>query len=202
MHGRDIAAARVGTALAAVFAVIVPSYAYADVIEVGADGAVSVHDRPSLYRSEGATPIVPEQARTARRAPPPAIAAAFTRSGDQVALSPLLLEAVAWAESRFNSNARSPAGAVGVMQLMPGTAAELGVDPTDPHENVSGGARYLREMLIEFDGDLELALAAYNAGPGAVRRYGGVPPYRETRAYVAAILGYLADRAETGDADP
>lgn len=78
------------------------------------------------------------------------------------------------------------------MQLMPATAAQLGVDPQDPAQNIHGGARYLRQMLVEFDGDIELALAAYNAGPQAVRRFGGVPPYRETRAYVAAVLDYMA----------
>ena len=86
---------------------------------------------------------------------------------------PLLLEAVAWAESRFNTAARSPTGAIGVMQLMPGTAAELGVDPTDATANIHGGARYLRQMLVLFDGDIERALAAYNAGPAAVQRYNG-----------------------------
>lgn len=78
------------------------------------------------------------------------------------------------------------------MQLMPATARELGVDPADPVQNAHGGAMYLREMLAVFDADLELALAAYNAGPSAVIRHGGVPPYAETRAYVAAVMDYLA----------
>jgi soluble lytic murein transglycosylase-like protein len=127
---------------------------------------------------------------------PTHIAPSLDQAGDEVALSPLLLEAVAWAESRFNPNAVSSRGAQGVMQLMPDTAAELGVDPGDPDANVRGGARYLRQMLELFDGDIELALAAYNAGPAAVRRYGGVPPFPETRAYVASVFDYMAAHAQ------
>lgn len=91
-------------------------------------------------------------------------------------------------ESGFRPQVVSSAGAIGLAQLMPGTAEELGVDPRDPIQNLRGGARYLRQQLDTF-GDPVLALAAYNAGPGAVRRYGGVPPFRETQGYVRAILG-------------
>lgn len=91
-------------------------------------------------------------------------------------------------ESRWNSGAVSHKGAVGLAQLMPDTAAQLRVDPTDPGQNLDGGARYLRMMYDRF-GDWRLALAAYNAGPGAVEAHGGVPPFRETRDYVAVILG-------------
>jgi hypothetical protein len=129
--------------------------------------------------------------RAPRRAPPD-IARSLQGAAAEVRLSPTLLEAVAWAESRFNQQAVSRRGARGVMQLMPGTAADLGVDANDLDANIKGGARYLKRMLELFDGDLELALAAYNAGPNAVRRHNGVPPYAETRAYVARVMNYLA----------
>lgn len=91
-------------------------------------------------------------------------------------------------ESRWNPDAVSHKGAIGLAQLMPGTAQLLGVDPTDPEQNLEGGARYLRMMHDRF-GDWELALAAYNAGPGAVDAHGGIPPFQETRHYVQVILG-------------
>ena len=91
-------------------------------------------------------------------------------------------------ESGWNPNAKSHAGAMGLAQLMPGTAARLGVNPRDPHQNLDGGARYLRMMYNRFR-SWRLALAAYNAGPEAVEKHGGIPPYRETKNYVRAILG-------------
>ncbi|MDG2002634.1 MAG: lytic transglycosylase domain-containing protein [Novosphingobium sp.] len=107
-------------------------------------------------------------------------------------ISPMLLEAMVWQESRWNETARSPAGARGLAQLMPGTARMMGVDPDDPHANLEGGARYLRMQLDTFDGDLEKALAAYNAGPARVIKAGGIPAIRETRNYVAAIMARLS----------
>lgn len=110
-------------------------------------------------------------------------------------LSPSLLEALVWQESRWRENAVSPVGALGLAQLMPGTARYLRVDPGDPDANLEGGARYLREQLDRFGGDLEKALAAYNAGPGRVERAGGVPNIRETKQYVAAIMARLSNHA-------
>ena len=106
-----------------------------------------------------------------------------------VGIDPSLVAAVAQTESGLDPAASSPAGAVGMMQLMPATARALGVaDPYDPAANVRGGATYLRELLERFNGNIRLAVAAYNAGPGAVDRYGGVPPYVETQRYVTRVL--------------
>jgi soluble lytic murein transglycosylase-like protein len=178
--------------------------ASAQVIQVGPEG-VTVRTGPAVLTPDGAQPI-----RIERPAPAPNlsdVAAArhrraeplFRMAGETVELSPRLLEAVAYVESRFNHAAVSPKGAIGLMQLMPATARDLGVDPADPSGNARGGATYLRQMLVMFDGDLEKALAAYNAGPSAVKRHGGVPPFAETRAYVAAVMDYLAETSVTED---
>jgi soluble lytic murein transglycosylase-like protein len=117
------------------------------------------------------------------------ITAAAQRNG----LDPALLAGLIKQESGFNPNAGSPAGAQGLCQLMPGTARGLGVtDLHDPVQSIEGGAKYLAQQLKTFNGDVARALAAYNAGPGAVQRYGGVPPYAETQNYVRAVQANAA----------
>lgn len=188
--------------------------ARADVLELGADGARWVAgpragniamaeidlrdpDAPAATLIEGlALPdsVIADPARHAAGVP-----LRYKAKIDELAarfdLSPSLLEALVWQESRWRENARSPVGAQGLAQLMPGTARYLGVDPRDPFANLEGGARYLREQLDRFEGDLEKALAAYNAGPGRVERAGGIPNIRETKQYVAAIMGRLANHS-------
>jgi soluble lytic murein transglycosylase-like protein len=129
----------------------------------------------------------------------PALDAAFSAAAQATGLSPALLKAVAQQESGFQPEAVSSAGAIGVMQLMPATAAELGVDPYNAAENIMGGARYLAALLHQF-GSLPLALAAYNAGPGAVEAYRGIPPYQETQRYVASIEAHLTGPSLSVDA--
>ena len=117
------------------------------------------------------------------------LALLLRHEAQRAGLDPALLEAVAAAESDFDPAATSRAGAAGLMQLMPETAAALGVtDLYDPAQNVRGGATYLRDLLERFGGELPSAIAAYNAGPAAVERWHGPPPYAETRAYVARVL--------------
>lgn len=123
---------------------------------------------------------------------PPALFPVFQRAAAAYGLAPSLLRAVAEKESSFRPCAVSPAGALGLMQLMPETASWLGVsDPFDVEQNVHGAARFLRFLLDRFDNDLGLALGAYNAGPARVKSFGGIPPIPETQDYVAAILRRL-----------
>lgn len=163
-------------------------------MEIGPSGTTMISG-PAVITPEGSTPVTYSQPPAQ---PKPAshrlaqVAPLLDQAGSVSALSPKLLEAVAWAESRFRTSAISPKGAVGLMQLMPATASELGVDASNPEQNARGGAIYLRRMLALFDGNVELALAAYNAGPAAVIAHRGVPPFAETKAYVAAVLDYLA----------
>jgi len=118
-------------------------------------------------------------------------------AADKYGLPRQLVRSVMAAESGFQPQAVSPKGAIGLMQLMPGTAAQLGVDPFDPAQNVDAGTRYLRELLEKYNGGLRHALAAYNAGPGAVDKYNGVPPYQETVNYVFRIERDFLGRGRT-----
>jgi soluble lytic murein transglycosylase-like protein len=121
--------------------------------------------------------------------PPAQIDALVQQNASTWQVDPALIKAVIANESGFNATATSGVGAQGLMQLMPETAASLGVrDAYDPAQNVAGGTRYLRGLLDRFGGDKRLAIAAYNAGPGAVEKYGDIPPYRETRNYVQNVL--------------
>lgn len=116
------------------------------------------------------------------------VQAAIQNAAAATGLSPALLKAVATVESGLNPNAVSSAGAVGLMQLMPGTAQALGVNPENAAQNALGGAEYLKSLLGQFGQNLSLAVAAYNAGPGAVTQYGGIPPYAQTQHYVTDVL--------------
>ena len=134
-----------------------------------------------------------------------ALLSAIERFAAEAGLPAGLVRAVIWAESGFQHAAVSPKGAIGLMQLMPETAAELGVNPHDSDQNLQGGTAYLRQMLERFEGDedqLVKALAAYNAGPGQVAKHGGVPPFPETAAYVRRVVRrYLTESEESADQD-
>jgi soluble lytic murein transglycosylase-like protein len=122
----------------------------------------------------------------------------IAQTAAQYGLDPAILHGLIEQESGFDPAARSSAGALGLTQLMPGTAASLGVtEPLDPAQSIAGGARYLSEQMQRFGGNTADALAAYNAGPGAVQSYGGVPPYPETQEYVSKVLGYAAAYRQT-----
>lgn len=142
-------------------------------------------------RTDGATRPTSTAAAAGRTSTPPASSADYDDAIRQIAteegVPASLLSALVWSESSFDPNAVSSAGARGLAQLMPATAAGLGVNIDDPMDNLRGGARYLRQQLDRF-GRADLALAAYNAGPGAVQRAGGIPPYAETQNYVAKVL--------------
>ncbi|MCW2996291.1 MAG: lytic transglycosylase protein [Conexibacter sp.] len=126
--------------------------------------------------------------------------AQITASATKYGIDPALLKGLIRQESNFDASAQSGAGAQGLTQLMPGTASSLGVDPSDPAQAIDGGAKYLKQQLDRFGGDPSKALAAYNAGPGAVAKYGGVPPYAETQGYVQKVLAYAAEYRGTASA--
>ncbi len=169
----------------------------AQVYEIGQGGAMQVREGGGavVWRDAGGrvpAAISPLPATAVTQGPIDS-ATLLTRIAARYSLSPALLEALVWQESRWRNEAVSPKGAMGLTQLMPATARALGVDPRDPAANLEGGARYLRQMLDRFGGDVVKALAAYNAGPERVERAGGVPAIRETRAYVAAIMARLGN---------
>ena len=190
---------------------LVASPARADVLEIGDSGAQWIAGGPVMPVSDQALPVdaaaielavdyaVPVTAYADPALHAASVPTRYSAKVQELAarfdLSPALIEALVWQESRWREGAVSPVGARGLAQLMPGTARYLGVNPDDPFANLEGGARYLREQLDRFDGDLERALAAYNAGPGRVERAGGIPKIRETQLYVTAILGRLASHS-------
>lgn len=164
-------------------------------------------ERIRLYAAGGGVTDLPAQSVSGfepepavAKAPAPAAVPAvagttprdFTReAGLQQGIPAQFIESVLATESAYRADAVSPKGAIGLMQLMPGTARSLGADPHDPRQNVAAGARYLRELLVKYadhDDQVLRALAAYNAGPGAVDKYHGVPPYPETSAYIRRVL--------------
>ena len=174
---------RLIVAAAAVAAVFGPSPSYAQVMDISPDGAVSVREgsgaatwvavspRSDAPADQDGAPDVPQAAVTIMNGSqvPQQYVAAITYAASSANISPTLLASLVWQESRWNAQAVSRKGALGLAQLMPATARQLGVDPRDPVANLVGGARYLRQLLDQFDGNVEKALAAYNAGPGRVR---------------------------------
>ncbi|CDO35072.1 conserved exported hypothetical protein [Novosphingobium sp. KN65.2] len=202
MDMRNAISAALGGAL-----LTVPGVACADVLQVGeggytwiAGGPVRITDQAPVPAEALAVPghldagLEPQSITHALDAAGPSRwRARVAELAAKYDISPSLLEAVVWQESRWNERAVSPAGARGLAQLMPGTARQMGVDAADPMANLEGGARYLRMQLDAFGGDIEKALAAYNAGPMRVQQAGGIPRIRETQAYVASIMARLAD---------
>ena len=199
-------------ALGACLAASALSPARADVLEIGSEGAARWIAGPQVSQPAGeASPlaevpaevVVPDRAVAQPSVHAAVVPAASSAKVAELAarfdLSPALIEALVWQESRWRPNAISPAGARGLAQLMPGTARDLGVNPDDPFANLEGGARYLREQLDRFDGDIEKALAAYNAGPGRVIAANGIPRIRETQTYVSSVMGRLSDHSRSSE---
>lgn len=193
--GRSVFATALGIGLA------VASHASAQVLSIGDDGMVTTYSGPAVYTDDNVAAIAPPDLAPLSRIPPEEMVRLIRESSARHAVPALIVEAVAWQESRFNHAAVSSKGARGVMQLLPTTASELGVDPSDLRGNIDGGAAYLAQQLRRF-GDVKLALAAYNAGPKAVERYGGVPPYAETQSYVRAIMARLSAASAVGAGAP
>lgn len=193
----QIIAERICRAFRGVFCICLVLFSFvrpasAEVLSIDENGAI--HTLCAL----GAPP-----ARVPAKAPvPAAYRQAMENAATHFAISTDLLDTVARAESGYNADAISPKGAIGIMQLMPGTAKILGVDPHDPTQNIRGGAAYLRYLLDTFNGRIDYALGAYNAGQNAIIRYGALPPYPETRAYVSQSLAWLAHISDEGPITP
>lgn len=172
-------------------AVLTGTLAAGALLPASAEAKVRILTRPDGSRVifDDPSPQPPRYTSSSLRSPSGEIADLIEYYAHDRGLSPRLVQAVIQIESAYDSRARSRKGAMGLMQLMPDTARLLRVsDPYDPAQNIRGGTLYLRRQLDRFDGDLTLALAAYNAGPTAVTDYGGVPPYPETRNYVRKVL--------------
>jgi soluble lytic murein transglycosylase-like protein len=186
-----------------------PATSFASALSAAADaedasaasGTASIAAAPAASGTAG-TAAAPAASGTAGTAAPPAAsgtgagtayAPLIEQAAARYGLDPAVLYGLIQQESGFDPSARSSAGALGLTQLMPSTAASLGVaEPLDPAQSIEGGARYLSQLLGQFAGNTADALAAYNAGPGAVQQYGGVPPFPETQQYVTKVLGYAA----------
>jgi soluble lytic murein transglycosylase-like protein len=146
---------------------------------------------PSAYGAAASAAVYPAAPSVAGESGSGQYDALVNQAAARYGLDPAVLHGLIQQESGFDPNSTSSAGAEGLTQLMPSTAASLGVtNPLDPGQSIDGGARYLSQMMAQFGGNVSNALAAYNAGPGAVQRYGGIPPYAETQSYVAKVLAY------------
>lgn len=188
----------VGAFFTLVVLLALPHPGEADIYKyVDANGVVHFTDTPTggeykLYLKERRGGAGRNSSTARGRAVSGAVKEIVSRYSSTYRLDEALIHAVIKAESDYNPGAVSRKGAQGMMQLMPETARLMKVnDPFDVEDNIRGGSRYLREMLDEFNGNVDLAIAAYNAGPNAVRRHGGIPPYEETRNYVVRVKKYL-----------
>ena len=168
-----------------ILGVVFATQVHAQVLTVGDDGTATM--QCTAWQNPH-----PRSSSAAPQPVPAAYAAMIDSAAARVDVSPALLDALARQESNYNPAAVSRKGAIGIMQLMPATAKALNLNPNDPAQNILGGALVLRQALNAFGGQIDLALAAYNAGQGAVAKYGGIPPYAETRAYVRQNLDKLA----------
>ena len=204
---------RASLACALIGLAAISSPAYSQVLEIAPDGTVFRRDGGGAATWEVANPSVAtpveeanvpdlpgEAVTTIGHAEVPARYSAMVEQAAGLAgVSSALLSALVWKESRWNPAAVSPKGAIGLTQLMPGTARELGVNPNDPFQNLVGGARYFRQVLELFDYDVEKALAAYNAGPDRVRKANGVPRIAETQLYVASVINRTSSIQSRGE---